>query len=344
MISQGSYEGNDNSPIDADGAILINGATVFAAGNAGVDGTLKDSSFSGQSYYQSRTSYAANQVINIYAGSALLHSETLPKAVSYVMYTQAGVTESLSLQPSSDTSANTGNTSETSTGTAASATSTASVTAVSTTSNAVSLADKIKTITAKSTDGDISGSSYNPLKLKSTKQTNGSVKLSYSKVSGAVKYVILGNTCGGKYKVIKTTSKTSLTIKKLAGKAIKKGTYYKFLVLAVDSDGNVISTSKTIHAATKGGKVGNTKKITIKNLSSLKKAMSVGATKTVNAKLVNPTGVTVKKHTRIRYESSDTSVATVNSKGKITAKGKGACYIYVYAQNGVTTKVKITVE
>ena len=52
----------------------------------------------------------------------------------------------------------------------------------------------------------------------------------------------------------------------------------------------------------------------------------------------------IKNHRIISFESSDTTIATVSSKGKIKAVGKGTCYIYVYAQNGVSTKVKIKVK
>ena len=52
----------------------------------------------------------------------------------------------------------------------------------------------------------------------------------------------------------------------------------------------------------------------------------------------------VKTHVKLRYESTNTKIATVSSKGVITAKGKGVCYIYVYAQNGVYKQVKVTVK
>lgn len=53
---------------------------------------------------------------------------------------------------------------------------------------------------------------------------------------------------------------------------------------------------------------------------------------------------TIRKHTDIMYESSNSKVASVNSKGIITAKGKGTCYIYVYAQNGVYKKITVKVK
>ncbi len=45
-----------------------------------------------------------------------------------------------------------------------------------------------------------------------------------------------------------------------------------------------------------------------------------------------------------RYASSDKKIATVDKKGKITAKKQGSCYIWVYAKNGYAKKVKVTVK
>lgn len=53
----------------------------------------------------------------------------------------------------------------------------------------------------------------------------------------------------------------------------------------------------------------------------------------------------LKEHTAVlRYETSKSEVVSVNSKGKITAKSKGSSYVYVYAQNGVYAKIKVTVQ
>ncbi|MBO4999058.1 MAG: Ig-like domain-containing protein, partial [Lachnospira sp.] len=49
-------------------------------------------------------------------------------------------------------------------------------------------------------------------------------------------------------------------------------------------------------------------------------------------------------HRKIKYESSNTKIASVNGKGVVKAKKKGSCDIYVYAQNGVYKKIKITVK
>ena len=45
-----------------------------------------------------------------------------------------------------------------------------------------------------------------------------------------------------------------------------------------------------------------------------------------------------------RYDTSNNKVATVSSKGKIKAVGKGTCTIYVYARNGYAKKVNVTVK
>ena len=42
--------------------------------------------------------------------------------------------------------------------------------------------------------------------------------------------------------------------------------------------------------------------------------------------------------------TSNKKVATVNSSGKVTAKGKGTCYIYTFAHNGVSKQIKVTVK
>jgi uncharacterized protein YjdB len=46
----------------------------------------------------------------------------------------------------------------------------------------------------------------------------------------------------------------------------------------------------------------------------------------------------------LRYLSSNKKIATVSSGGKITAKGTGTCYVYVFAHNGVYKQIKVTVK
>lgn len=195
-------------------------------------------------------------------------------------------------------------------------------------------------------DSDPKGTVFNALQLKSTKITKKSIKLTWKKAKGATKYVLYANKCGksNKYKKLKVLSKNSLTVKKVAGKKLKKGTYYKFLLVALDKNNKVVSTSKTVHAATTGGKVGNSKKVTTKAKKN-KVTVKVKKTFSLKAKAVPASKkLKVKKHRAIKYETSNAKIATVNAKGVIKGVKKGTCYVYAYAQNGVCAKIKVTVK
>ena len=203
-----------------------------------------------------------------------------------------------------------------------------------------------KAIAALPDDNDPAGTEFAGLQAKVTKVTKNSIKLSWKKISGADGYIIYANKCGkkNKYEKLTTVKKNSITIKKVAGKKLKKGTYYKFLIVSVDSGKKVLSTSKTIHVATTGGKNCNDKKVTTKAKGG-KVALKVGKTFKLKAKAVpEKKKKKVARHRKVAYESTDESVATVSAKGVITAKKKGTCYVYAYAQNGVAAKIKVTVR
>lgn len=198
-------------------------------------------------------------------------------------------------------------------------------------------------VKANTDKGDVSGSVFSKLCLKATGKST-SIKLSWKKIKGVNGYILYGSQCGSKMKRIKTfkgASKTSYTAKKL-----KKGKYYKYMVVAyknVNGKKVVVASSKSVHAiATKGTKKGNP---TAVKLSASKISVKVGKTKTIRASYTKPKGKKIQIHiAKLRYESSNKKVVTVNSKGKIKGKKKGTAYIYVYAQNGVYKRVKVTVK
>ena len=203
-----------------------------------------------------------------------------------------------------------------------------------------------KAIMKAATDEGPAGTKFGVLKLRTTKQTRGSISLKWTKVRKAKKYVIYGNRCGKtrKMKKIATVTVNARTFKKVAGKKIRKGRYYKFIIVAVDKNKKVISTSKVVHVATKGGKVGNHKSVTVKK-SILTKAQNlrVGKSLKLNARAVKATKLRVSSHRGIVYESTNKKIAGV-SKGVLKAKKKGTCYVYAYAQDGVYKKVKVVVK
>ncbi|MBQ7741030.1 MAG: leucine-rich repeat protein [Eubacterium sp.] len=202
------------------------------------------------------------------------------------------------------------------------------------------IADKY--ITSVSNDKDPKGTKFSNLFGKQKKVTKNAITVSWKKKSGAKYYVIYGNKCGNsnKYKKLARVTGNTYTQKKL-----KKGTYYKYLICAFDKNNKLIANSNTLHIATLGGKNGNFKsvktaakknKVTLAKKGKKFKLKAKGVPANKKLKVAN--------HRAIKYESSNTKVATVNSKGVITAKKKGSCKVYVYAQNGVYKTIKVKVK
>ena len=193
-----------------------------------------------------------------------------------------------------------------------------------------------KFITSKKAPAEIAGSDYAPIKLQSSTVKKTSAKIKWSKVSKAVKYVIYSSVDGKAFTKNTETAKTSVTNKKL-----KKKTNYSYVVAAFDKDGKLISTSKTIKVVTKGGKYTNVKKLTVS-----KKTLKLKAKKStkIKVKITKDDKNKKLKSKKLTYVSSNPNVAKVNSKGKITAKKKGKCTIYVYANNGISASTKVTVK
>ena len=206
-----------------------------------------------------------------------------------------------------------------------------------------------KAITSCTSEEGPKGTKFAPLTLKSNKQAKNSITLNWTKAKGAKKYVIYGSKCGKGIKMQKlaTATGSSKVMKKVAGKKIKKGTYYKFIMVALDKNNKVVSTSKVIHIATKGGKVTNPKKVTVKKKKKAVSKITVkkGKTVTVKSKVTKASKkLKLKIHRKVKYESTNKKIATVTSKGRIKGVKKGTCYIYAYAQNGVAKKLKVTVK
>ncbi|MGN0709397.1 MAG: BspA family leucine-rich repeat surface protein [Anaerovoracaceae bacterium] len=210
---------------------------------------------------------------------------------------------------------------------------------------ATNIADSVNELETTKGDQDPAGSKFAPLKLRYDKIGNTSTTLKWTKVKGAAKYVIFANKCGSQYKKLSATTASGKKVTKVNGKKLKKGTYYKYFVAAFDKDGRQIAVSRTIHVATAGGKVGNYRSVKVTNVTGGKKSLKQGASFKLKAEPVKQSGkLKVKVHRGLRYESSNTKIATVSSKGVIKAKAKGACCVYVYAQSGKYAKVNVTVK
>ncbi|MDY3818581.1 MAG: Ig-like domain-containing protein [Lachnospiraceae bacterium] len=188
--------------------------------------------------------------------------------------------------------------------------------------------------------------SYRKLRLRATKSAGTTNVLKWNKVADADGYVIYGNLCntrGKTYKLVKqVTIKDNATTSWIDTK-LASGTYYKYCIKAyklVDGKKAWIAKSKVVHSTTTGGKYGNAASVKVNKTAV---SLAVGKTFTMKAEQIVK-DLPIKKHAAIKYESSNSRVASVTSKGVIKAKKKGSCYIYVYAQNGMYKRVKVTVK
>ena len=180
-----------------------------------------------------------------------------------------------------------------------------------------------------------------------------SMTIGWNKIQGAEGYDVFFALCNHNKKEIKC--KKVKTIKgnktfKWTKSGLKNGTAYKFYVRAyVTKNGKKTYVSKTpmFHAYTGNGTKNftNAKSVTVnKTKVTLKKGKTFKIKAKVN-KVNKKKKLMPKSHApTLRYMTSNKKIATVSSGGKITAKGKGTCVIYVYAHNGVSKSIKVTVN
>ena len=183
-----------------------------------------------------------------------------------------------------------------------------------------------------------------------------SMTIGWDKIEGAAGYDVFFIRCNhhGKkmvYKNVKSIEGNKTFTWTKSG--LKEGTAYKAYVKAYvykNSKKTYVKTSPMMHAYTGGGtkKYTNAKSVTIRNVKkgklSLKKGKTFKIKATVNKLKKNKKLMPTTHVAKLRYMTSDSKVATVTRFGKIKAKGKGTCVIYVYAHNGISRKVTVTVN
>ena len=133
-------------------------------------------------------------------------------------------------------------------------------------------------------------------------------------------------------------------------KGLKKRKAYKAVVKAyVMKNGKkkYFRTSPMIHAYTSGKtkRYTNPKSVKVKKM---KITLSAGESYKIRAKvrkLRKGKRFMPESHApKLRYLSSDKKIAAVSKSGRITAKAKGSCKVFVYTFNGVSKTIKVTVE
>ena len=180
-----------------------------------------------------------------------------------------------------------------------------------------------------------------------------SITVTWDKTEGADGYRIYAGYCGSqKAKLIKTikgNKKFKYVFKMINGKALNTKKALKIRVQAYRLVGGkkvIINTSITAHVAGSG----DAKRANATDLKLKKTAYTLEKGKT--AKISAKVKLANKKKTQLsdgharplRFATSDKSIATVSDDGKITAVGSGTCDVYVYAVDGATKKIKVTVK
>ena len=188
---------------------------------------------------------------------------------------------------------------------------------------------------------DVEGSVYSILQAKAKKVKKKRIQLQWKPVELAEGYIIYGSMCGKPYQLLEdigSGNTASYLVQNL-----KKGKYYKLIVVAyrnAESGKIVLTTSKTVYAATSGSKYGNPSKVTA---GKRKLIMKAGKREKITAQVTNSTGK-VKKRRKLSWESTNEAVATVNKNGRIKTVSAGTCYVFAYAQNGIMARIKVTVK
>lgn len=184
-----------------------------------------------------------------------------------------------------------------------------------------------------------------PLLLAKAKGENKQIRLSWTKAKGADGYEVYWSYRSGKedfHLVSETGAKTAKTIHK--GLNHKK--QYMYFIAAFKRSGQgkmYTAVSEKLYVSQKSEKTTNVKSI---RLNKGRAALKKGKTFQIKAKLTkeNPKKKLLKKAAECRYHTSDAKVASVDKKGKVKAKKKGKCVVYVIANNGVSAQLRVTVR
>ncbi len=182
-------------------------------------------------------------------------------------------------------------------------------------------------------------------------QKNGKLSFTWGKVKDAEYYNVYVAYYGDpfeKTEPVTVEDATKFSTKKIGGKKIDQTKNLKFKVVAMKTeDGKPVMLGESLTLYVAGAKNAEYTNVALIKLSKTKKTLTLGKTFKIKADVKledEKKKMLASSAADLRYESTDTSVAKVSASGKITTVGKGTCYIRVYSLNGVTAKIKVTVE
>lgn len=174
-----------------------------------------------------------------------------------------------------------------------------------------------------------------PARVSSAKTSQ---TIRWNSVKAADGYCIYGAKSSMKFKCLRIVGKK---VRRWKHGTLKRGTQYKYYVAAYKRVGGrmvVLSKSLLLYSTTKGGKHGNPVKVKAK-----KPLSNVKSGKKVRLKIRVVGRKMTKSNRRIRYISTDPSIAKVSKKGAVTGGQAGTCYIYCIARNGLSIKIRVRV-
>ncbi len=184
-----------------------------------------------------------------------------------------------------------------------------------------------------------------PFTVNAKEGKDGSVKLSWDKVANAKYYKIYGAPLGEKFKKLGKVDAATTDFKVES----HDDRIWKYRVVAYGtSEGKnyrMCKSYNTYVAGSGNSKYTNVKSIDITDGETLNLKKKESCTIIVKEVLSDKKKVqhSGKKVKAVRYDSMNESVATVSKTGEITAVGKGECYIYAIAENGLSDRIKVKV-
>ena len=170
-----------------------------------------------------------------------------------------------------------------------------------------------------------------------------SVTLRWNTVKDADGYMIYGAECGNnsKYRLLRTVRGN---VNSWTHTGLKKATYYRYSVVAyrnINKKKVTIAQTYSMHIATTGKKHAYARNLQVNRTNVV---LNRGKRTALRTKVIYSSGKIQNHIAAVRFSSSNSRVATVDSRGIISARNKGTCIIYCYAPNGVRKNVRVTVR
>ena len=144
---------------------------------------------------------------------------------------------------------------------------------------------------------------------------------------------------------VKGNKTCSAKITRINGKDLDLTGRFRVMVVAKQGDKTLAKSLKCHVVGRKNRKYTNAKGIEL-----VKTAVTLRAGKSASVKAKIVSADAAKKQlgsshgAELRFETTDARVASVDKNGKITAKSKGKCTVYVFTRSGQAGKITVTVK